>query len=177
MKKIAIIVSLLLLGTPLSGAHAAQAVKSGATCKTVGSKTTVAPTTWSNKSVVYTCALVKGKKIYGPGVAVYKISSLLTVSQQWEGNKVTLTLIDSKGNNCDLQVNQVAGSECFHFYMGWRTNFNDAERTVEYLEGKTVISGMKIGDSGVFELKYQDESDPKFKTPLIVKEFSFSYGY
>jgi hypothetical protein len=61
--------------------------------------------------------------------------------------------------------------------MGWRTNFKDPDRTVEYLEGKTVISGMKMGDSGVFELKYQDESDPKFKTPLIVKEFPFNYGY
>lgn len=175
MKKliaVALMASLLGMGLPAQSAT----VKAGATCKSAGATATVKASPGKNKSQVFTCVKQKGKLVYGPARDVYKIKSLLNVSQVWTGNSVKLSITDSLGNDCAANSRTV-GSECYGFYLGWDANFKDEERTVDYSKIETTtISGLQIGDRGVFQLKYQDPADTA--SPItIVKEFPFSYGY
>jgi len=103
------------------------------------------------------------------------IQSDLEITQEWNGNSVTLSLFDSKGNNCAIDVRTV-GSECYGFYIGWEANFDDADRVVDYSKTETTtISELEVGDSGNFLLMYQDPNDSN--SPVYrVNEFPFAYN-
>ncbi len=103
------------------------------------------------------------------------IQSNLEITQDWNGNSVTLSLFDSHGNNCAIDVRKV-GSECYGFYIGWSANFNDADRVVDYSKVETTtISELQVGDSGKFQLMYQNPEDQN--SPIsVVKEFPFTYN-
>ena len=64
------------------------------------------------------------------------IQTNLEINQEWDGNSVTLSLFDSKGNNCSADMRTV-GSECYGFYIGWSANFDDADRVVDYSKAET----------------------------------------
>ena len=103
------------------------------------------------------------------------IQTNLEITQEWDGNSVTLSLFDSKGNNCAVDVRTV-GSECYGFYIGWSANFDDADRVVDYSKAETTtISELEVGDSGNFRLVYQDPEDPNSQ-PSVAKEFPFAYN-
>ena len=103
------------------------------------------------------------------------IQTNLEINQEWDGNSVTLSLFDSKGNNCAVDVRTV-GSECYGFYIGWSANFDDADRVVDYSKAETTtISELEVGDSGNFRLVYQDPEDPNSQ-PSVAKEFPFAYN-
>jgi hypothetical protein len=103
------------------------------------------------------------------------IQTNLEITEEWNGNSVTLSLFDSEGNNCALDVTEV-GSECYGFYIGWSANFNDDDRVVDYSNVETTtISELQVGDSGNFQLMYQNPED--LNSPVsVVKEFPFSYN-
>jgi len=176
MKKVILVCLAVLLTGQLATAQAAPTAKAGAGCSKVGTTVTVYPASGGNKGQKFTCDKVKGKLAYGPAIQVYKIKSLLTISQVWEGNKVTLSLLDSLGNDCALDLRK-AGSECLGFYIGWRSNFEDSKRKVDYSNAqKTVISELVVGDKGAFQLMYQEQAIATNPTQ-VVKEFPFSYDY
>ena len=103
------------------------------------------------------------------------VSSLLSISQIWVGNSVSLSILDSNGVSCDSPEQS---EECQGFYIGWRANFNDEDRNVEYtLNRETIISDLQIGDEGAFLLMYQDDLGSQDSVPQVIKEFPFSYGY
>ena len=103
------------------------------------------------------------------------IQTNLEITQEWDGNSVTLSLFDSKGNNCAADMRTV-GSECYGFYIGWSANFDDADRVVDYSKAETTtISELEVGDSGNFRLVYQDPEDPNSQ-PSVAKEFPFAYN-
>ena len=103
------------------------------------------------------------------------IQTNLEITEEWNGNSVTLSLFDSEGNNCALDVTKV-GSECYGFYIGWSANFSDDDRVVDYSKVETTtISELQVGDSGNFQLMYQNPED--LNSPVsVVKEFPFSYN-
>jgi hypothetical protein len=103
------------------------------------------------------------------------IQTNLEITEEWNGNSVTLSLFDSEGNNCAIDVRTV-GSECYGFYIGWSANFNDADRVVDYsIVETTTISELQVGDSGNFQLMYQNPEDQN--SPIsVVKEFPFAYN-
>ena len=106
-----------------------------------------------------------------------EVRTLLTISQKWVGNSVALSILDSDGVSCDSFE---PSEECKGFYIGWRANFNDEDRVVEYgadPNTETIISGLQVGDEGVFLLMYQDVLGSADSTPGAIKEFPFSYGY
>ena len=103
------------------------------------------------------------------------IQTNLEITQEWNGNSVVLSLFDSKGNNCAIDMRTV-GSECYGFYIGWSANFDDADRVVDYSKAETTtISELEVGDSGNFRVVYQDPEDPNSQ-PSIAKEFPFAYN-
>lgn len=103
------------------------------------------------------------------------IQTNLEITEEWNGNSVTLSLFDSEGNNCAIDVRTV-GSECYGFYIGWSANFNDADRVVDYsIVETTTISELQVGDSGNFQLMYQNPEDQN--SPIsVVEEFPFTYN-
>ena len=103
------------------------------------------------------------------------IQTSLEITEEWNGNSVTLSLFDSEGNNCAIDVRTV-GSECYGFYIGWSASFNDADRVVDYsIVETTTISELQVGDSGNFQLMYQNPEDQN--SPIsVVKEFPFTYN-
>jgi hypothetical protein len=105
------------------------------------------------------------------------VNTLLSISQRWVGNSVSLSILDSEGVSCDsLEPSE----ECQGFYIGWRANFNDDDRIVEYGVGpnaETIISELQIGDEGAFLLMYQEVPGSEDSTPNVIKEFPFSFGY
>jgi hypothetical protein len=115
------------------------------------------------------------EKITVPEEVAVTIQTNLEITQEWNGNSVTLSLFDSKGNNCAVDTRTV-GSECYGFYIGWSANFNDADRVVDYSKTETTtISELEVGDSGNFQLMYQDPEDQNSQV-FVVKEFPFSYN-
>jgi hypothetical protein len=150
----------------------AKTAKTGDPCTTAGQKVTVYSKTLPNRGKTFTCVKTKSGLKYGPAVEAVRIKSLLTVSQVWKGNSVTLSILDSQGKSCELPAN--ATVECKGFYLGWRANFNDAERAITYGDSETTISGLKIGDRGAFRLMFQENQNA---APVAVKEFPFSYDY
>jgi len=108
-----------------------------------------------------------------PEEPVIQVPTLLIISQVWQGNSVSLSLLDSEGKSCDAEVQS---EECQGFYIGWQTNFSDDNRTVEYDFRETKISDLEVGDEGVFLLMYQEASGGE-GPPVVVKEFPFSYTY
>jgi len=64
---------------------------------------------------------------------------------------VDVSVVDAKGVSCENSTNP----DCAGYYLGWRMNFDDADRTVDYSAPKTRISGLMPGDSGAFQLMYQ----------------------
>jgi hypothetical protein len=103
-----------------------------------------------------------------------EVTTLLKISQVWRGNSVSLSILDSNGQSCEAQVQS---QECQGFYIGWRANFNDSDRVVEYGFPETVISDLQVGDQGAFLLMYQEVPGPGGSDPIVVKEFPFSYNY
>jgi hypothetical protein len=103
------------------------------------------------------------------------IQTNLEITEEWNGNSVTLSLFDSEGNNCALDVRKV-GSECYGFYIGWSANFSDDDRVVDYsVVETTTISELQVGDSGNFQLMYQNPED--LNSPIsVAKEFPFAYN-
>jgi hypothetical protein len=103
------------------------------------------------------------------------IQTNLEITEEWNGNSVTLSLFDSEGNNCAIDARTV-GSECYGFYIGWSASFNDADRVVDYsIVETTTISELQVGDSGNFQLMYQNPEDQN--SPIsVVKEFPFTYN-
>lgn len=69
---------------------------------------------------------------------------------------VEITVRDKTGKECVAFVNP----DCTGYYIGWRMNFDDSDRQVNY-QGITRISGLQSGDSGYFQLMYEE-------TPQIV---------
>lgn len=69
---------------------------------------------------------------------------------------VEITVKDKSGAECVAFVNP----DCTGYYIGWRMNFDDSDRQVNY-DGTTRISGLQSGDSGYFQLMYEE-------TPQIV---------
>ena len=103
------------------------------------------------------------------------VNTLLSISQRWVGNSVALSILDSAGVSCDSPE---PSEECQGFYIGWRANFNDEDRNVEYtLNRETIISDLQIGDEGEFLLMYQEVPGSEDSISNVIKEFSFSYGY
>ena len=162
-----IVISVLV---PVSTAMASTA-KSGGPCAQAGQKVTVYDKKVPNRGKTFTCVKSKNGLKFGPAVTAVKIKSLLAISQVWKGNSVSLSLLDSQGKSCDSATKS---SECTGFYIGWRASFNDSDRTVTYGQIDTVISGLKVGDQGAFQLMYQESQNA---TPIVVKEFPFSYNY
>jgi hypothetical protein len=169
-----IIMALVLAAACLVPATTAVAktAKAGDPCATAGKKVTVYNKTLPNRGKTFTCVKTKSGLKYGPAVETVRIKSLLTVSQVWKGNSVTLSILDSQGTSCEIPAN--TSEECKGFYLGWRASFKDADRTVTYGESQTTISGLEIGDRGAFHLMYQENQNA---APIVVKEFPFSYGY
>jgi hypothetical protein len=171
MKKFLSILAIVILALNPTSASAA-AKSAGDPCKKSGY--TVISQINTNKSVKLTCTKVGKKFVYKQTETIYKVKTLLTISQVWKGNKVELSLLDSAGENCGPKVWEV-GHECQGFYIGWRSNFDDNNRVVDYSSDVvTIISGLQPGDAGAFQLMYQENIDA---TPLVVKEFIFSFDY
>jgi hypothetical protein len=63
---------------------------------------------------------------------------------------VDITVRDKTGKECVPFVNP----DCTGYYIGWRMNFDDSDRQVNY-QGTTRISGLKAGDAGYFQLMYE----------------------
>jgi hypothetical protein len=150
----------------------AKTAKSGGPCATAGQKVTVYDKVLPNRGKTYTCVKTKSGLKYGPAIETAKIKSLLTVSQVWKGNSVTLSILNSQGGSCEVPPS--TSVECKGFYLGWRANFKDDEKTVSYVDANTIISGLKIGDRGAFRLMYQENQNAN---PIVVKEFPFYYDY
>ena len=172
----AFIVSIYLfaaMGFTPESAAAAQQVRRGQSCQTVGEQVTVyAP--GANKGKTYTCRMSNGKLKYGKPEVSYRIRSLLTISQVWQGNRVTLSLLNSSGVSCTQAAAQ-AESECKNFYIGWESTFESGSFSVTYPdENLTVLSGFPQGSHGYFHLMYEDPANPG---PLVVKRFPFTYDY
>ena len=169
--------ALLLIGAsvlPLSSVtvSAATAPAKGATCRTIGVSSVVSSPT-ENKILTYTCVKSGTKKIWGAAKVSYQVTTALNLSQVWTGNSVALSLVDSSGHQC-VQVipNDPVGSQCFGFYIGWLSNWNDPSRTITY-GVVTKIAGLQPGDQGNFYIAYQaTQNSPHF----IVKLFPFSYN-
>ena len=150
----------------------AKTAKTGGPCVTAGQKVTVYDKILPNRGKTYTCKKTKSGLKFGPAVETVKIKSLLTISQVWKGNTVSLSILDAQGNSCEVSTN--TSPECKGFYLGWRANFKDEDKTIVYGELETVISGLNIGDRGAFRLMYQENQNA---TPVVVKEFPFYYDY
>ncbi len=102
------------------------------------------------------------------------IETDLEITQEWNENSVALSLFDSEGNDCAVNLATV-GSECYGFYIGWSANFDDADRVVDYSKiEKTTISELEVGDSGNFLLMYQDPADSNSEVSAV-KDFPFEY--
>lgn len=71
---------------------------------------------------------------------------------------VDLSVVDANGVSCENSSNP----DCTGYYIGWRMNFNDQDRTVDYSGPKTRISGLQPGDSGAFQLMYQETPQTVF---------------
>jgi len=155
-------------------AQAATPAKSGADCKKVNASATVKNQNVTNQSTTFKCVKVGKKLVWNKGVVNYQVKSLLTVSQVWAGSKVTLSILDSNGVACDSSA---VASECSGFYLGWNASFNDDNRTVSYDKDSTSISGLQIGDKGVFQLMWQERPGAADSMPIVVKTFPFSYNY
>ena len=65
---------------------------------------------------------------------------------------VDVSVVDANGVACENSVNP----DCTGYYLGWRMSFNDDDRTIDYSGPKTRISGLQPGDSGAFQLMYQE---------------------
>jgi|GEM_PF-3821475 len=153
-------------------ASAASAPAAGATCSAISASSVVSSPT-ENKILTYTCVKSGKKKVWGTAKVSYQITTTLNLSQVWKGNSVALSLVDSSGHQC-LQVigSEPADSQCFGFYLGWQSNWNDKARTISY-DTVTKIAGLQPGDQGNFYIAYQAMRDsPHF----IVKLFPFSYN-
>lgn len=149
--------------------------KSGAKCTSVGQSQTVYTNDSVNKGKTFTCVTKKKAKVWSSPTVAVRIQSKLSVSQVWKGSTVVLSLLDSSGNDCSASTNQVAGADCKGFYIGWKSNFNDKDRTVDYSKIETTtISNLQLGDKGEFLLMYQATPDA---TPIAVKGFPFNYSY
>ena len=155
----------------------ATTAKSGGPCTKAGLKVTVYDTKLPNRGKVYTCVKAKSGLKFISGFTTVKVKSLLTISQVWKGNSVSLSLLDAQGNSCETNAGQA--SECTGFYIGWRASFKDTDRTVKYEQGNTVtvLSGLKIGDIGAFQLMYQETPGANGSQPIVIKEFPFHYNY
>ena len=149
--------------------------KVGAKCTTVGETKTVYANAAVNKGKTYTCTTKNKRTVWASPVVAVRVQSKLSISQLWKGNTVVLSLLDSAGNDCSLDANQIAGAECKGFYIGWKSNFKDEERTVDYSKVETTtISGLQLGDKGEFLLMYQETPT---SNPVVVKGFPFNYSY
>lgn len=161
-------------------AHASERA-AGQKCTKAGATVRVIPVAGGNDYTDLRCARV------GKGTAAalrWKrvrdgkfVSSLLNVTQIWKGNSVQLFIYDAQGRECFSDEAKVVGQECAGFYLGWAANFKDDDRTITYgPEGiGTTISGLKPGDQGHFQLKYQEPGNEKAPI-IIVKRFPFRYG-
>ena len=156
-----------------SPAYATSQIEPGKTCTSEGMQ---ARRKFAKKDTdkLYTCRMVNGKLRYSKGAPVAKISTQLVVSQVWRGNQVTLSILNSDGVSCTDAAAQ-AEVECQYFYLGWSANFLDSDRTVSYSEDgiHTIISGLQIGDTGWFEVMYDNPDDSEI--PFWVKRFRFTY--
>jgi hypothetical protein len=168
----ALVVAMVASSAP---AQAAGNPKIGAKCATAGETKTVYASKTSNKGKTFTCVAKNKKNVWSKPVDTLRVQTKISVSQVWTGNKVTLSVLDSAGNNCALDAQQVAGAECKGFYLGWKASFNDADRTVDYsVVETTTISNLQLGDKGQFLLMYQVTADSQ---PVVIKSFPFSYSY
>lgn len=150
----------------------AKTAKTGGACATAGQKVTVYDKVLPNRGKTYTCVKSKSGLRFGPAVETAKIKSLLTISQIWRGNSVKLSILDAQGNSCEVKTN--TSPECKGFYLGWRANFKDEDKTIVYNDLETTISGLMVGDRGAFRLMYQENQSAM---PIVVKEFPFYYDY
>ena len=155
-------------------AQAASPARAGADCKKVNASATVKNQNVTNQSTTFKCVKVGKKLVWNKGVVNYQVKSLLTVSQVWAGSKVTLSILDSNGVSCDAYA---VASECSGFYLGWNASFNDDNRTISYDNNTTSISGLQIGDKGVFQLMWQERPGAADSMPIVVKTFPFNYNY
>ena len=168
--------AIVLSGTPTLGAASSNSVKPGARCNELNAVERVFKPN-QNKGKEYTCKKIRGKLRFSKGVEVFQVESLLTVSQVWQGNSVTLSLLATDGTSCTDPYAQGAG-ECGGFYIGWEANFDDTARSVTYsADGtETTIAGLQRGDRGSFHLMYDLSTDDEV-VPLVVKRFPFAYDY
>ena len=176
MKKVltAVAIATALLVSSAVPAQAATPVAAGAACKTKNATSVVKSKVNSVSSTKFKCVTAGKKLVWDKGVVTVAVKSALSISQVWAGSTVTLSLRDSQGKFCDSNA---VGTECYGFYIGWRSNFQDEARTVKYGMDETVISGLQFGDKGDFLLMYQSTPGSSTVAPLVVKNFPFNYDY
>lgn len=175
MKKVltAVVIATALLVSSAVPAQAATPVASGAACKTKNATSVVKSKVNTVTSTKFKCVTSGKKLVWDKGVVTIAVKSALSISQVWSGNSVALSIRDSKGALCDTYA---VGTECYGFYIGWRSNFNDADRTIKSDNTESTISGLQLGDKGDFLLMYQS-SPGSSAVPLVVKNFPFNYDY
>ena len=167
------LVTMLSLAVPSPAIAAAPKV--GAKCTTSGETKTIYANASINKGKSYTCTTKNKRTVWAAPQVTNRIQTKLSISQVWRGNSVALSLLDSSGNDCSLDANQIAGAECKGFYIGWVANFDDAKRVIDYSKPEvTTISGLELGDKGQFLLMYQETQT---STPVRIKGFEFNFDY
>lgn len=175
MKKVlAISAILLMLMGGSTAATAATTSKAGVACKTVGATVTIYANTQVNKGLTYTCTKSGNKTAFDKGTPAYRVRTTLNLSQTWQGNSVSLSILDSSGKVCDTLA---VGTECSGFYIGWRSNFNDSTKNIVSANATSSIGGFNLGDKGAFLLMYQQVTGPNGTTPIVVKEYPFDFDY
>lgn len=155
-------------------AQAATPVAAGAACKTKNATSVVKSKVNSVTSTKFKCVTSGKKLVWDKGVVTIAVKTTLSISQVWTGNSVSLSIRDSKGALCDTHA---VDTECYGFYIGWRSNFQDSERTVKSDNTESAISGLQLGDKGDFLLMYQSSPGSSSVMPLVVKNFPFNYDY
>ena len=154
-------------------AQAATPAAAGAPCKTKNATSVVNSKVNTVTSTKFKCVASGKKLVWDKGVVTIAVKTTLSISQVWTGNSVSLSIRDSKGALCDTYA---VGTECYGFYTGWRSNFQDSARTVKSDNAESTISGLQLGDKGDFLLMYQSTPGSSVM-PLVVKNFPFNYDY
>jgi hypothetical protein len=154
-------------------AQAATPAAAGAPCKTKNATSVVNSKVNTVTSTKFKCVTSGKKLVWDKGVVTIAVKTTLSISQVWTGNSVSLSIRDSKGALCDTYA---VGTECYGFYIGWRSNFQDSARTVKSDNAESTISGLQLGDKGDFLLMYQSTPGSSVM-PLVVKNFPFNYDY
>jgi len=179
VKVIGIVFIFVLSFLPISfgAASASTAPVKGGACSTIGKVSVVkGASSWdANKVLTFTCIKSGSKKIWNAPKISYQVKTTLNLSQVWAGNSVTLSLVDSNGHECTTPDRPPVVDTCVGFYIGWRTNWKDENRTIHDNQfTQTVqISGLVSGDKGDFYIVYQAKLTD---TPIVVKLFPFTYN-